>query len=33
MNRCAQGAMTITHSASPVAAAEALEGAFVEVLG
>ena len=33
MNRYAQGSMTITHSASPVAAAAALAGAFVEVLG
>lgn len=33
MNRYAQGSMTITESASPVAAAAAPEGAFAEVLG
>jgi hypothetical protein len=32
MNRYAQGSITITESASPAAAA-ALAGAFVEVLG
>ena len=33
MNRYAPGSMTSTHSASPVAAAAALEDAFAEVLG
>jgi len=33
MNRYAQGSMTITHSASPVATAAAPAGAFAEGLG
>ena len=33
MNRYAQGSITITHSARPVAAASAPEGAFAELLG
>jgi 4-aminobutyrate aminotransferase-like enzyme len=33
MNHYAQGAKTTLHSASPVAAAAGLAGAFTEVLG